>query len=123
MALTNVTELKGKSHQFNFDNTTPEAVQQSIDNIMTGLGYKQTKSDWTATTYTKGNRVLRLLLGAFVKYNQLHVTVSGKDGATTAIVANASKGFSGGLIGMAQVNKMYKQVIAELTDKLGTSIF
>lgn len=123
MTLIASEPLKGKSHQFTFENRNVESVQKSITNILGEMGYVVKSSDWQQTVYTKGNRILRLLLGAFVKYNKLNVSFSNNENKTTAVVSGSSSGFSGGVIGMAQVNKEFKKVIETLNDKLTTSVY
>lgn len=123
MTLIASEPLKGKSHQFTFENRNVESVQKSITNILGEMGYVVKSSDWQQTVYTKGNRILRLLLGAFVKYNKLNVSFSNNENKATAVVSGNSSGFSGGVIGMAQVNKEFKKVIETLNDKLTTSVY
>jgi hypothetical protein len=115
--------LKGKSHQYELDGTTMEKAQQSADNIMTEQGYVLKSRDWQASVYTKGNRVLRILFGAFVKYNKVAISLSGKPEKITMVISNDSSGFSGGLIGVSQVNKEYNRVIQAFEEKLGSVLY
>jgi hypothetical protein len=123
MKLESSTPFKGKVQQYILTGCTPEQAKQSADNILTEAGYKLKKDDWQQSEYTKGNRVLRILFGAFVKYNKILVSLSGSSDKVTMTVSNQSSGFSGGMIGMAQVNKEYKRVIAAFDEKLGTALY
>lgn len=115
--------LKGKSHQFTLENRSIESIQKSVTNILGEMGYVVRPGDEQQTVYTKGNRILRLLLGAFVKYNKLNITFSSNNNKIIVIINGGSSGYSGGVIGMAQVNKEFKKVIETLNNKLSMSIY
>ena len=123
MELTSSTPLKGKSQQYILSGATIDSVQQSFTNIFAELGYKQQSTDWQKTVFSKGKRWLRLLLGVFIKYNKVEVSFSNAGDMVTAVVTNASSGFSGGVIGMVQTSKEFKKIVATLDERLGTSIY
>lgn len=115
-------ELKGKFHRFVLRGCSKEQALSSAGNILTELGYKLKESQWHGDVYTKGNYILRILLGAFVKYNKVQVSAEG-EGDITLTIENKSNGFSGGLIGMSQVKKEYSKIISSLQEKLGSSLY
>ncbi len=123
MKLESSTPLKGKMQQYTLTGCTQEQAKQSADNILAEAGYTLKKEDWNGNVYSKGNRVLRLLFGAFVKYNKVTVTVSSNNENTTLVLSNESSGFSGGVIGMAQVNKEFKKLVVAFDEKLGTTLY
>ena len=123
MKLESSTPLKGKVQQYILTECTAEQAKKSADNILTEAGYTLKKQEQTGSEYTKGNRILRLLLGAFVKYNKLTVTASESNQQVTLVVNNDSSGFSGGLIGMNQVKNEFKRLVESFDEKLGTALY
>ena len=123
MELVSSTPLKGKSQQYILSGANIDSVHQTFTNILAELGYEEKSTDWQKTVYSKGNRVLRLLLGVFIKYNKVEVSFSNAGETVTAIINNASSGFSGGVIGMVQTTKEFKKIIGTLDERLGTSIY
>lgn len=115
-------ELKGRSHRFVLRGTSKEEALQSAANILTDMGYQLKLSQWHGDTYAKGNLVLRILLGAFVKYNKVMISAEG-EGDISLTIENKSHGFSGGIIGMSQVKKEYQRILTAFEEKLGSSLY
>jgi hypothetical protein len=123
MRIESSTALEGKSHRFVLSATTGEKVLHTADNILTELGYTVKESYNNGKSYSKGSRVLRMLLGAFYKYNQVSANIAVSDHAITLTVNNESSGISGGLIGMNQGKKEFNTIVTEFEQKLGSSLY
>ncbi len=81
-------------------------IAQKLNQAMLADGYKLSEGNLSNGTYEKGNRVMRILFGAFVKYFKFSLTVTqNQDGTVTANFFKQTSGMSGGLIGIAQVKK------------------
>ena len=59
---------------YNMTGCTKEELDNKLNLFFTSQGYKVKKAEGESTTFEKGNRILRLLLGAFVKYHKQTVT-------------------------------------------------
>jgi hypothetical protein len=115
MAIINQTETKS-SITFFLNNATEQSIQIDIENYFFGRGYKVHKQAGYTTTYQKGSRVLRILLGAFVTFHQQKVSITPSDNGSTKVeIDRTSSGMSGGLLGMNAVRKEFKKVREELT--------
>ena len=95
---------------YNISQCSREELMNKPNLFFTSEGYKQNSVEGDTTFYTKGNRVLRLLFGAFVKYHKQSVNVK-QDGEQFAVMLHKdSSGISGGLIGMNQVKKEFARL-------------
>lgn len=84
---------------------TKSELDDRAAQLLSAWGYKRiSDTAQGAAVYEKGNRIARLLLGAFVKYFKVSVTTAlTPSGELTCEVRTQSSGMSGGLIGMNQV--------------------
>lgn len=64
--------------------------------------------------YEYGNYVMRILFGAFVKYFKFQIFVLPQGGQTVVRVQKGHSGMSGGVIGMAKLNKELKHIAAAM---------
>jgi hypothetical protein len=86
-------------------------MAQLIDKTMQAQGYKMTEGQIGNGTYEKGNRVMRLLFGAFVKYFKFSITISANpQGELMVNLFKQTSGMSGGLIGVNQVKNELKRM-------------
>lgn len=95
-------------HVFECENDNELAT--AIAMFMKDNGYILIEGNVTNAVFEKGNRSMRLLFGAFVKYYKISVNVQDK----RATIGSASAGFSGGLIGVNQVKKEVLRISNEL---------
>lgn len=94
------------SFEIIYQNCTPESIAAAIENSFQRDGYSIKSGELGNRTYVKGNRVARLLLGAFYKYFEFHIrTTNLSDGLVKMIVTKTTSGMSGGAIGVQQVKK------------------
>ncbi|MGM5630394.1 hypothetical protein O2K51_05780 [Apibacter raozihei] len=78
-------------------------LENTIDLALRGEKYKKVDSA-KGLVYVKGDRVLRLLFGAFVKYFKFKVLIKPEGENTYSVaVSSVSSGFSGGVIGVSQI--------------------
>jgi hypothetical protein len=101
---------------YNASGATREELDNKLNLFFTSEGYKIKAASPEMKTYEKGNRVARLLLGAFVKYHKQSVNIKEEGGKFSVMLHRDSSGMSGGLIGMNQVKKEF----ARLTEAFRT---
>ena len=95
---------------YNFTNCTKEELDNKMNLFFTSQGYTLKSAEGESSSYTKGNRVLRLLLGAFVKYHKQTVIIKNQGDLFSVLLQKDSTGMSGGLIGMNQVKKEFARL-------------
>ncbi|MEO5946769.1 MAG: hypothetical protein ABIP79_08125 [Chitinophagaceae bacterium] len=95
---------------YNMTGCTKEELDNKLNLFFTSEGYKVKKAEGESITYEKGNRVLRILLGSFVKYHKQTVTVKNEGELFSVMLHKDSSGMSGGLIGMNQVKKEFERL-------------
>lgn len=98
---------------YNITGCTRAELENKLNLFFSAQGYRQKSSTDTSFTYEKGNRVLRLLLGAFVKYHKQIVGVQQQGDVFSLFVQRDSSGMSGGVIGMNQVRKEFARLAEE----------
>jgi hypothetical protein len=83
-----------------------DELGKEIDKILVFSGYSLSEGIMGNGTYIKGNRVLRILFGAFVKYFKFYIGIEPvNQDSVKATITKTTSGMSGGLIGMSQVKK------------------
>ncbi len=97
-----------------FKATNKDDLGQKVNEYLKKQGYSLEAGVNTNGTYGKGNKVLRVLLGAFVKRFEWHVEVSDINNSTGLTFTKKAKGYSGGLIGMNQVKNEYNRLTGTL---------
>jgi hypothetical protein len=95
---------------YNFTHCSREELMNKLNLFFTSEGYKQGTIEGDTTYYTKGNRVLRLLFGAFVKYHKQSLNVKQEGDLFSVMLHKDSSGISGGLIGINQVKKEFARL-------------
>ncbi len=89
---------------------TRAELENKLNLFFGSQGYRQKAANETSFTYEKGNRVLRLLFGAFAKYHKQIVGLQQKDDTFSLFIQRDSSGISGGVIGMNQVRKEFTRL-------------
>ncbi len=95
---------------YNFTNCTREELDNKLNLFFSSQGYTPKEKGPEITTYTKGNRIMRLLFGAFVKYHKQSVIIKQQADLISLLLQKESSGMSGGLIGMNQVKKEFARL-------------
>lgn len=96
------------THQY--ENLNSEELSQKIGETLQADGYKVKQGTPSNATWEKGSRVMRILFGAFVKYNKINVVVEEHEAGTLATVTRNTSGMSGGVIGVNQVKKEFQRL-------------
>jgi hypothetical protein len=92
---------------------TPADMAQTLHNILVKEGYSLTTGQPGNGVYERGNRVLRILFGAFVKYFKWTIlTADAGEGITRVKMSRETSGMSGGVIGMNQVKNEFNRLKA-----------
>ncbi len=104
-------EETGQSfHTFVFECESDQELANHVSGTFLKRGYKLKGNSYEGS-YEKGDRTLRLLFGAFVKYFKFKIKIENNK----LHIHKESSGMSGGLIGMNQVNKEFDAIVQELT--------
>lgn len=107
------TEADTKEHSiFVYEGIDKEGMALAVHNLMQQEGYVLAEGQSGNATYTKGNRTMRILLGAFHKFFKWNIQVIENQEGTKVRIKKESSGMSGGLIGMNQVKKEYQRLAA-----------
>lgn len=98
-----------------YSGTTKEELSQLLHEKLLEAGYQMKEGDLGNGTYSRGNRVMRILFGAFVKYFIFQFAVYAAENNEVKVrVIKGTSGMAGGLIGVSQVKKEF----ARLADML-----
>jgi hypothetical protein len=95
---------------FNITNATAEELDNKLNLFFTSEGYSLLKEKTGEKVYKKGNKVLRYILGAFVKYHQVIIATKSDGSVFSVMLQRDSSGVSGGVIGMNQVRKEFERL-------------
>ena len=87
-----------------------------VEHALNENGFKITCNGATGVA-EKGNRIMRLFFGAFVEYHKVEFCFERQNDGTIVTLSKASTGFSGGLIGVSQVDKGFKQITEKVQSK------
>ena len=91
-------------HAFECDNDNQLAT--SVAMFMKSKGYQLVEGTVNDGVFEKGNRTMRILFGAFVKYFKFKVKVEN----ARVHISTGTSGFSGGVIGIGQVKSETTQI-------------
>ncbi|WP_346883933.1 hypothetical protein [uncultured Algibacter sp.] len=87
-----------------YKDISEDELANQVNTILVSKGYSLISGTNTHGVYERGNRVMRILFGAFIKYFKCHVnTKTNGDNETQVTLTTATSGMSGGLVGMSQV--------------------
>jgi hypothetical protein len=95
---------------YNITGTTKEELDNKLNLFFTSEGYTYKGEKDNGKIYTKGNKVLRIILGAFWKYFRVYVSVKNENNLFSVLVQKDASGLMGGAIGMAQVRKEFARM-------------
>lgn len=97
-----------------FKSTNKEDLGQKVNEYLKKQGYTLESGTNINATYGKGSKILRVLLGAFVKRFEWHIEISEINNSTGLTFTKKAKGYAGGLIGMNQVKNEYNRLTGTL---------
>ncbi len=92
---------------FNITGATKEELDNKLNLFFTSEGYKFKGEKDDGKIFTKGNKVLRIILGAFWKYFRIRVSIKWENNVFSVLVQRDASGFMGGAIGVMQVRKEF----------------
>ena len=95
---------------YNITGCTKDELDNKLNLFFTSQGYRLKSSEGEVRTYETGNRTMRVLFGAFVKYHKQSVTIKSQGDLFSVMVLRDSTGMSGGLIGMNAVKKEFARL-------------
>jgi|GEM_PF-769825 len=115
-------DMKGHSFLVNGDRA---AARDIVYGTLTGQGYSLIRiDDWSAEA-EKGSSGKSIVLGAFAgkkgRHVKLRVVCQSKSEGFTISLIQGTSGFSGGLIGVSQANKIYASIFDDIRTVLQTS--
>lgn len=92
-----------------------DALALQSAQVLTRAGYELKEGKPGSGVFVKGNRVMRILFGAFYKYFRFALIIEdGPNGTLKLRIQKQTSGMSGGLIGVAQVKKEMKRVAEDM---------
>lgn len=90
-------------------------LDRRVDHIFSTSGYRLAEGSPGKGVYVKGNRTMRILLGAFTKYFKFEIATEPVSANELRLsVKKMSSGMSGGLIGMNQVKNEVRRLFQEM---------
>ena len=96
---------------FGYNLISKKELVHQVAAVLTERNYKKVSE----ATFEYGNRTMRILFGAFVKYFKFHLQVQElADNMLEVKIIRATSGMSGGLIGINQVTKEMTEIAMEL---------
>lgn len=94
----------------NITGCSKDELDNKLNLFFTSEGYKLKSAEGETRTYEKGNRTMRILFGAFVKYHKQSVAIRNDSQLYSLMLSKESSGISGGLIGMNQVKREFARL-------------
>ena len=99
-----------------YSGITKDELDKKIDEQMVLSGYKPVKGEPGNASYEKGNKVLRILLGAFSKYFKFDILTTVNSDEIKFELKKVTSGAAGGIVGVSQVNKELKRLAAQFQE-------
>lgn len=100
---------------------SPADLANKVHEFFMSRNYKLKSGSPESGLYEHGNYVMRILFGAFVRYFKFQTFVIPQGEQTVVRVQKGHSGMSGGVIGMAKLNKELKRIADEM-EGLGDSL-
>jgi hypothetical protein len=96
-----------------YSGKSKDELAKKTKQIFINSGYQTVSEVLKNATYEKGNRMMRILFGAFSKYFKFKIEIkeTENDGLSLQL-KRATTGMSGGVIGMKQVTKEIERLSA-----------
>ena len=96
---------------YNITGTSKEELENKLNLFFASESLPLKKDSGDEKIYQKGNKVLRVLLGVFVKYFKLVVTIKQQgDLFSVRILRDMNLAMSGGLIGINKSRKEFARI-------------
>ncbi len=98
--------------QYVFENCHAEQIANAVGGFMHQQGYRLEEGNPMNGVYGIGNKVMRILFGAFVKRFAFQVYITQNGPNAQMEFGKGMSGFSGGVIGIAKLNTEFKRLAA-----------
>lgn len=97
-----------------FTGIDKETLATKVEEFLLGKGYKLETGNKFAGQYGKGNKLMRVLFGAFVKRFCWGIQIDEVGDRVKLRLAKDEKGYVGGVIGANQVKNEYASITTSL---------
>ena|SRR5688572_12849536 len=106
-----VVDFGKDSVVYNITDCTKEELNNKLNLFFTAEGFSQKLDTEEEKAFQKGNKALRIMLGVFVKYFRVAVSVK-TDGQKFSVrfLRDMSLVLSGGMIGIAKSRKEFERI-------------
>lgn len=99
-------EVNKTGFNYLYTDISKNDLEKKFRTLFTSNGYSCLSNTGSDSMYEKGSRVMRILLGAFIKYFKFRVIItSTSENEHTVKLIKETSGMSGGVIGINQVKK------------------
>jgi hypothetical protein len=116
--ITPDVDLSKHEARWTLSGKTAEGVAGNLSTEMLAQGYKLEVGTADNGVYGKGNKVMRILFGAFVKRFAFRVHVTNEGNATQLVFVKDGKGYAGGVIGVNQVKKEFSRLVEVIGSRI-----
>ena len=93
-----------------FAQSKVEEVANTVKDFFTSQGYKLEEGTIQNGKYGIGNKVMRILFGAFVKRYQFNIDIAQEDENVKVTFSKSGSGVMGGAIGIMKFTKEMKRI-------------
>jgi hypothetical protein len=107
---SSAVKINDDKASYSFENTNADELAGKVEKFLKGEGYSLEGGSSASGIYGKGNKTLRILLGAFVKRFTWKIEVEDAGSTTVLHFIKDEKGYWGGAIGVSQVKTEYKRI-------------
>ena len=111
-------DLSKHEARWTLSGKTVEDVATKLNAEMLSQGYKLEVGTNDNGVYGKGNKVMRVLFGAFVKRFAFRVHVTNEGNVAQLVFVKDGKGYAGGAIGVSQVKKEFTRLVDILGNRI-----
>ncbi len=122
--LTNVKSktirIENNKAIYRFYDVPADILGEKVNKYLLSKQYKLKSGNATKGVYGKGNKTMRILIGAFVKYFEWNVEIKEDSVSSVLIFSKLAKGYAGGIIGVQQVKNEYKRLTELLSNYCNT---
>jgi hypothetical protein len=105
-----VADFSKNSVDYTISDTSLSELENKLTLFFTTEGYKLKLAAGSTYTFEKGNRILRILFGAFITYHKQIVTLKENNNHISLQLLKSSSGMSGGIIGIQKSKKEFSRL-------------
>lgn len=106
-----VIDFEKNSMTFKIDGCTKEELENKMLLFFASENLSLKKEEGTEKIFQRGNKILRILLGVFVKYFKVKATINAQENAfTVTLKRDMNLALSGGLAGINSSHKEFERI-------------